>query len=165
MPGLSKFTVSKFAVSTFFNSVSKIQTLDTKNAWMLLTSSSSNTKEDKFEHIPSEARQLRNRNLTVLWRTCKSRDINKVRTMLCFLFSIGSSLVKIYLPRFEGNCNFIRSNRPYRPMTASSLRGWSQSDDSCVTLLPYKKSKEEISFSTSQWSRPSMSLPHWRSVL
>ena len=30
MPGLSKFTVSKFAVSTFFNSVSKIQTLDTK---------------------------------------------------------------------------------------------------------------------------------------
>ena len=89
-----------------------------KNAWMLLTSSASNTKEDKFEHIPSEARQLRNRNLTVLWRTCKSREINKGRTMFCFF--------------------------PYRSMTASSLRGWSQSDDSCVTLLLYKQSKRKL---------------------
>ena len=97
MPGLSKFTVSKFAVYTFFNSVSKIQTLDTK---MLLTPSASNTKENKFEHIPSEARQLRHRNLTVLWRTCKSREINKGRIMF-FFFSIGSSLVKIYLPRLK----------------------------------------------------------------
>ena len=115
MPGLSKFTVSKFAVITFLNSVSKIQTLDTK---MLLTPSASNTKENKFEHIPSEARQLRNRNLTVLWRTCKSREINKGRTMFCFF--------------------------PYRSMTASSLRGWSQSDDSCVTLLLYKQSKRKL---------------------
>ena len=67
MPGLSKFTVSKFVVNTFFNSVSKIQTLDTKtHKSVLLTPSASNTKENKFEHIPSEARQLRNRNLTVL---------------------------------------------------------------------------------------------------
>ena len=68
-----------------------------KNAWMLLTSSASNTKEDKFEHIPSEARQLRHRNLTVLWRTCKSREINKVRTMFCFFFpSVLRWLKSIY---------------------------------------------------------------------
>ena len=157
MPGLSKFTVSKFVVNTFFNSVSKIQTLDTKtHKSVLLTPSASNTKENKFEHIPSKARQLRHRNPTVLGRTCKSREINKVRTMFCVFFPIGSSLVKIYLPRLEGNCNFIRSSWPYRSMTASSLRdrSWSQSYDSCVTLLLHKQSKQEISLSTSQWSRP-----------
>ena len=165
MPGLSKFTVSKFAVRTFFNSVSKIQTLDTKT-------------HECCWHRPRQTRKRISLSTYLLkqdsWETeilpfCEERvkvvTSTKCEPCFVFFFSIGSSLVKIYLPRFEGNCNFIRSNRPYRPMTASSLRGWSQSDDSCVTLLPYKKSKEEISFSTSQWSRPSMFLPHWRSVL
>ena len=98
MPGLSKFTVSKFVVYTFFNSVSKIQTLDTKtHKSVLLTPSASNTKENKFEHIPSKARQLRHRNPTVLGRTCKSREINKVRTMFCVFFpSVPRWLKSIY---------------------------------------------------------------------
>lgn len=164
MPGLSKFTVSNFAVKTFFNSVSKIQTLDTKTrkcCW----------------HRPHQTRKRISLGTYLLkqdsWGTeilpfCEERVkvVKSTKCEPCFvLFSIDSSLVKIYLPRLQGNCNYIRSNWPYRPMTASSLRGWSQSDDSCVTLLLYKKSKEEISFSTSQWSRPWISLPHWRSVL
>ena len=98
MPGLSKFTVSKFVVNTFFNSVSKIQTLDTKtHKSVLLTPSASNTKENKFEHIPSKARQLRHRNPTVLGRMCKSREINKLRTMFCVFFpSVPRWLKSIY---------------------------------------------------------------------
>ena len=139
MTVLSKFTVSKFAVYTFFNTVSKIQTLDTK---MLLTPSASNTKEDKFEHIPSEARQLRNRNPTVLWRTCKSRELNKVRTMFCFVF-------------FPSVLRWLKSIYPGLKVTAilsaqaDPIDRWQ-----LLLLLLYKQSKQEISFSTSQWSRP-----------
>ena len=67
-----------------------------------MTPYASNTKENKFEHIPSEARQLRHRNLTVLWRTCKSREINKVRTMFCFFLPSVLCWLKYIYPGLKG---------------------------------------------------------------